>query len=187
MRIENAISQERYSNNKRPTTTVTFRLDANTVKKLQTEAKDNDISLNTLVNQIMKRFVEWDAFESKVGMVLVAKPVVAELFAKMTKDQVIDLATRIGKSAIRDISLFMKGELSVTSFLSWLEARMRTCSQVNYQQENGVKKYIFRHELGENWSLYHKTIADLIFAESLSRAIDIEMSNTMLIFTIHDL
>lgn len=187
MRIENVSSQEGYSNNKTLTTTVTFRLDANTVKKLQTEAKEKDISLNTLVNQIMKRYLEWDRFEAKVGMVLVAKPVIAELFAKLTKDQVIDLASQIGKSAVRDIALFMKGRLSINSFLSWLEARMRNCSQFNYQQENGIKKYIFKHDLGENWSLYHKTIADLIFGESLNTEIHTEMSNTMLIFTIHDL
>ncbi len=184
MKIKN---KEGYSYIKTPTTTLTFRLDANTVKKLQTKAKENDISLNTLVNQILKRYVEWDRFESKVGMVLVANTVVAELFTKLTKDQVIDLASQIGKTVVRDIALFMKGELSVNSFLSWLEARMRDCSEVNYQQENGVKKYIFKHDLGENWSLYHKTLADLIFGESLNRDIDIEMSNTMLIFTFHDL
>ena len=38
--------------------------------------KSSEISINTLVNQILKRFVEWDMLELKVGMVAVAKPVV---------------------------------------------------------------------------------------------------------------
>lgn len=180
------INHHDYSNNKRSTATVTFRLDTNTVKRLQTEAKNNNLSLNAFVNQILRRYVEWDMFESKVGMIAIARPVIAELFTRMTKDQVIDMATRIGKSVVRDITLFMKGEMSVNSFLSWLEARMRTCSQVNYQQEEGIKKYIFKHDMGENWSLYHKTIADLIFGESLIRT-TVEMSNTTLIITIRDL
>jgi hypothetical protein len=183
---KNVISEQgeqAYIHRKRSTTTITFRLESNTLKTLQTEAKESGISLNILVNQILNRYVEWDVFESNVGMVSVAKPVMAKVFAKMTKDEVIDLATRKGNSAVHDIVLFMKGDLSVYVFLSWLEARMRNCSQVNHQQENDVEKYIFKHDLGENWSLYHKTIAELIFG-TLNSVINVEISNTMLVFTL---
>lgn len=62
------------------TTTMTFRIDENVMMKLRKESNQREISINTLVNQTLKRFVEWDMFEPKVGMVTLAKPVVAEIF-----------------------------------------------------------------------------------------------------------
>ena len=48
------------------TVTMTFRLDENSVQKLREESEYRQISLNTLVNQILRRFVEWDMYESKL-------------------------------------------------------------------------------------------------------------------------
>ena len=83
--------------------------------------QNREISLNTLVNQIFKHFVEWDVFESKVGMIPIARPIVVELFEKMTEDEIIDVAKRIGKNTVRDIALFMKNKVEIYSFLSCLK------------------------------------------------------------------
>jgi predicted HicB family RNase H-like nuclease len=40
--------------------TMTFRIDNNVLKILKTESEKHQISLNSLVNQLLKRFVEWD-------------------------------------------------------------------------------------------------------------------------------
>ena len=76
--------------------TMTFRLDENVITTLR------HISLNTIVNQILQRYVEWDMYESKVGLISMLKPVVAELFKKTNKQEIIELATSIGKNATND-------------------------------------------------------------------------------------
>lgn len=52
------------------TTTMTFRVCVNLIGKLREEAENREISLNALVNQIFKRYVEWDSYEPKVGIYL---------------------------------------------------------------------------------------------------------------------
>jgi hypothetical protein len=64
---------------------MTFRLDENVIATLRAESERCHISLNTIVNQILQRYVEWDMYESKVGLML--KPVVAELFKKTNKQE----------------------------------------------------------------------------------------------------
>ena len=54
------------------TATMTFRIDEDILNKLRTESEHRETSLNTFVNQIFKRYVEWDMFESKVGMIPIA-------------------------------------------------------------------------------------------------------------------
>jgi hypothetical protein len=58
---------------------MTFRVNENLMRKLKEDAEDHEISLNTLVNQIFKRYVEWDSYEPKVGMIPIARPVVIQL------------------------------------------------------------------------------------------------------------
>lgn len=61
------------------TITMTFRVNENLMRKLKEDAEDHEISLNTLVNQIFNRYVEWDSYEPKVGMIPIARPVVIQL------------------------------------------------------------------------------------------------------------
>jgi hypothetical protein len=139
--------------------TMTFRIDESIMNTLRNESEQREVSLNTLVNQILKRYVEWDLYEPKVGMIPLAKPIVVEMFQKMNEDEIVDIARRIGKNAVKDIALFMKGKIDVNSFLSWFESRMKTSSvELNHMIENDSHTYIMKHDLGENWSFYHKNL-----------------------------
>ena len=60
--------------------TITFRLNESSMNNVCLEANNRMISINTLIVQILKRFVEWDKFESLSGMIHIPKPVVKEIF-----------------------------------------------------------------------------------------------------------
>ncbi|MGN6560280.1 MAG: hypothetical protein ACTHJ2_07110 [Candidatus Nitrosocosmicus sp.] len=165
------------------TSTMTFRIDDNVLRILRSESERHQISLNTLINQLLKRFVEWDMYESKVGMIPIAKPIVVELFRKMSKEEISRMALDIGKNAVHDISLFMKNKMDLDSFLSWFETRMNSSlTETNHSIQNGFHVYVLKHELGENWSLYHKIILQSIFNEIFEKTVDIQISNTTIRF-----
>jgi hypothetical protein len=165
--------------------TKSFRMDEDVIRKIELEARNNNASLNSKINNILRKYVELDMLANKVGMVPIARPIVSEIFQEiMTKDQVIDLANRVAKNAIRELVFFMKGSLTLESFLLWLMTRMEYCSEVNYAIENNshLIRIIFKHDLGENWSIYHKIIAEYIFNEILGQTtVQIEASNSALI------
>ncbi|MGB7956913.1 MAG: hypothetical protein WCF23_23310 [Candidatus Nitrosopolaris sp.] len=160
---------------------MTFRLDENVITTLRSESERRHISLNTMINQILRRYVEWDMYESQVGMISLLRPVAAELFKKMTKQEIIELATGIGKNATNDAALFMKRKMDLASFLSWLDARMRNSSvEISHNVEGSTHTYILKHDLGENYSLFHKTVLELIFNDVLGKRIDCSFSDTIL-------
>jgi hypothetical protein len=166
---------------------MTFRIDEDVLNKLRIESEHRETSLNTFVNQIFKRYVEWDMFESKVGMVPVPKPIIVELFDKMAKEEIVDMANRIGKNVVRDIALFMKGDINLDSFVSWFEARMRASSiEINHTIKGRSHTFIIKHDLGENWSMYHKTVLDLIFREVLDKKVDFDFNAGMISFRFND-
>ncbi|MGI0047354.1 MAG: hypothetical protein ACREBB_09245 [Nitrosotalea sp.] len=150
----------------RKTSTITFRLDDDVVRKLRMESNQRQVSTNTLVGQALRRFLEWDMYQPIAGFVMINKRVFIHVFGKMKQEEIIDIASRIGKNEVKDIALFMKGRLDLLSFLSWFEIRMINSSvQVSHTQQDGSHTYIMKHDIGRNWSLYHKTILELIFRE----------------------
>ncbi|HEY6885836.1 MAG TPA: hypothetical protein VI278_17520 [Nitrososphaeraceae archaeon] len=156
------------------------------MKKLRSEADGQGISLNSLINQILKSFLEWHIYEPKVGMVPLSKPVVQELFTKMSKEQMSDIAMRVGKSEVQNAAIFMKGgKIDLDSFLSWFENRMRNSSiqmSHTFDEKNRTHTYIMKHDICENWSLYFKEILQYIFNEVLGKRIEISTSYSMLTF-----
>jgi len=163
------------------TITMTFRLDEGVLTTLREESERRHVSLNTMVNQILQRFIEWDMYESKVGMISLFRPVAAQLFKKMNKQEIIELASSIGRDATNDAALFMKSTVDLESFLSWLDIRLRSSSvEISHNIKNGSHTYILKHDLGENYSLYQKTILELIFNNVLGKPIDCSFSDTIL-------
>jgi len=171
----------------RKTATMTFRIDENVLKILRSESQRNQITLNSLVNQLLKRYVEWDIYVPKVGLIPIAKPIVVQLFSKMSKEDISIMAKEIGKDVVHDIALFMKNKMDLDSFLSWFETRMASSlTETNHTIQDGYHVYVLKHELGENWSLYHKIVIELMFNEIFNKTVNVTVSSTTIRFRFKD-
>jgi hypothetical protein len=168
-----------YTYQSRKTRSVTFRLDSTVIDELQTEANNREISLNVLVNQILKRYEEWDRYENKIGMIPVPRVILSNLIDKAIsiakssgikdvnhyRDAVIKQAAELAFSLMKDSVLFMKKQYNLWVVLSVLEEYMKVSGIKADHKIEGSRKHVFiiQHELGENWSLFTKELLALIF------------------------
>jgi hypothetical protein len=187
MLTTNSVADSRVNYAKRnETATVTFRIDKVVLDRIREDAEHRDVSLNSFLNQILRGFTEWDMFMPDAGSIPVAKSVVVQMFQKMTKDEIQDLAIKIGKNAIEDMVLFMRGSIDLDSFLRWIEVRMKNCSvDINHIVDSNKHRYIMKHNLGENWALYNKIMLETIFKELFEIPFSFQIYNgTILVFEI---
>lgn len=121
-----------------------------------------------------------------------AKPLVIQLFENINEDKIIEIATNVCKSVVKDIALFMKHRFDIDSFLEWFEMRMKTASvEFSHQMldDNGNKthSYIIKHDFGNNWSVFHKTIFESILQEMLNKPLkNVSVSPTMVSFSFEE-
>ena len=55
---------------KKATTTMTFRMDKDIIQLMKEKAEQGDITLNSLINRILKRYSEWDMYiENRAGII----------------------------------------------------------------------------------------------------------------------
>jgi antitoxin component of RelBE/YafQ-DinJ toxin-antitoxin module len=168
------------------TTSITTRIDSDTMRELQDEADSIGIALSSLTRLILTNYAKWDKFVSKAGMIPVAKAVITEAFDRLSEEEVVQLATSVGKNALGDIILFMKGRIDLDSLFSWLELWLKRNSDAgfSYVIENGVHTCIMKHNLGSKWSLYHKIVLQLMLKEILgeSSMVEINIAENILMF-----
>jgi len=186
-------SQDHSKNQSKKTRVVSFRLDSSVLGELQRDSDQREVSLNVLVNQALKRYVDWDRYESRIGMMPVPKVMLSSLIdkaitvAKNTgikyietyRDEIVKSAAEIAFDIMKDSVLFMKKQYNLWVVLSVLEEYMKV-SGINsdHRIEGGGRKHVFviQHELGENWSLFTKELLKLIF-ENLAK-VKVEASVT---------
>jgi len=171
---------------------VTFRLDSKVIDELQTEADKREISLNVLVNQVLKRYAEWDRYENKIGMMPVPRMILSNLIdraisiAKSSgikdvdryRDQIIKQAAELAFTLMKDSVLFMKKQYNLWAVLSVLEEYMKVSGiKADHKLEASQKHvFIIQHELGENWSLFTKELLALIFEKLANVKADINVT-----------
>jgi len=160
------------------TRTVTFRVDSRIVDGLQREADNNGVSLNILVNQLLKRYNDWGKYESKLNMIPVPKvilsscmdmlvEIVREIDTEHTEEyrnKIVRHAAEIAFNAMKDAVLLMKNQYNLWDVLEVLRQYMRASGIKADHRIAGRKNiFIIQHEMGENLSLFTQDILKLIF------------------------
>jgi hypothetical protein len=181
------------------TRSVTFRLDPSTVDNLQREADQKEISLNVLVNQILRRYIKWDTFESKIGMMPVPKIILSTCFNKAIlvanevgmdqdeigshRDEIIKSAAEISFALIRDSALLMKRTYNLWTVLEILQEYMKVSDMKSDHRIEPGNTHVFmiQHELGENWSIFTKVLLNLIFESLANTRPDVSITSNTII------
>lgn len=166
---------------KQATKSVTFRLDSSIVDDLQQEADHQEISLNVLVNQILRRYRDWDRYEIRLGMMPVPKVMLTSLIDRAVavaknsgikdidpyREQIIGQAADTAFGLMKDEVLYMRRSYNLWTLLSVLQEYMKV-SGINSDHKiepGGRHVFVIQHELGENWSLFTKGLMHKIFEE----------------------
>lgn len=89
------------------TEAATFRFDRSMLDQLRLEAKQKQINLNTLLNQIVRSHLEWHANAAKAGFVPIRRQVIRRLFDSLSEEQVRALASSVGQELTDETMLIM--------------------------------------------------------------------------------
>ena len=61
------------------------------------------------------------------------------------------------------------------------EKRMHIISiEINDKKDNKKHTFIIKHNIGENWSLYHQTIFELLAKENYKKPVEIRYNNRLI-------
>ena len=133
------------------------------VEELETEADEKQISQNVLVKQIIEKYLQWDRFASKIGMIPVPKSLLMTLGEDMQGKDITKIVDAI-VPVISESVLFMKGDYDLKRAIESLEDYMKASGmKSDHRMEGNIHHFIIQHDLGMNWSLFTEMLLKAIF------------------------
>ena len=145
------------------TRSISYRLPTFIVDELETEAMQRETSQNVLVKQILEKYVKWDRFADKIGMIPVPKDVMKTLGEEMEGD-VINKIIDVMLPLIKDWVMFMKGNYDLKRAIEAFEDYMKASGMTSDHRIDGeIHHFIIQHNLGIRWSLFTEMLLKQIF------------------------
>ncbi|MDH5463697.1 MAG: hypothetical protein OEY17_02780 [Nitrosopumilus sp.] len=165
--MDSSVVKRQYPVKKEKTRSVTYRLPIKLVEEIEAEAMNRNISHNVMARQILEKYIEWDRFASKIGMIPVPKKILDMLGIEMTASEINEIINVI-KPVIKDTVLFIKGDYDLKKCIETLEDYMKASGmKSDHRVEGELHHFIIQHELGGNWSIFTEQLLQEIFKEFL--------------------
>jgi hypothetical protein len=169
---------------------VTLRFKTDVLSKLKHEAAQKRISLNTLSAQILESHVEYGSYASTSGMVSFPKTLLVRMMDGLSDTEVEKLSEHIAKNEIKDLTLLLRGEHNLSSFLKTIESWLRVSNfQYSYyvSDDDRSHRFVIQHEMGRRWSLYFERLFKYVFSGLPSvRRPEFEITDNVLTFRVEE-
>ena len=159
------VRRKKHPPKKEKTRSITYRLPEKLVEELETESMEKNISQNVLVKQILEKYVNWDRYAEKIGMIPVPTNILQRLGKEMSgKD--IESILKVMLPMIKESVLFMKGKFDLKRCIETFEDYMRASGmKSDHRIEGDLHHFIVQHDLGIKWSLLTERLFKEIFNE----------------------
>ena len=173
------------SNNTKFSENISFRLPKIVLDQLRQEAKENQITINTLVNQIIDSYVNFTSNAPKAGMIPIHRLCLITLLEGYSEEQIREIANRFVKAICVQTPLLLRGrydfEAVLESHRSWLKA-----AGFQYRYSKDVEKnrhtFIVEHDMGRKFSLFAVEYAKLYFEPVVRKGVESSFTdNTIMI------
>ena len=148
---------------KENTRSITYRLPESLINELDSEARQKKISQNVLVRQILEKYIQWERYSTKLGMIPVPKEILQSLGDDLDGqdiDEIINILFPIIKNAV----MFIKGGFDFERCIETLEDYMRTSGlNSDHRVDGNLHSFIIQHDLGIKWSVFTEQLLTQIF------------------------
>lgn len=177
------------SSKKNNTKIVSFRLPVHIINQISMDAKNNNLTMNSMVSKLLTKYVQWDVNANEMEMVPVPKFVLEQLSDGVKIDHINKLTEQFYEF-VKEWVVFTKGEYEFESSTKFLIDYMNASGfTTGYVVEGNIHRFTIRHKLGLRWSILFEDLFTKIFNDfSLGEKpkFSITPSTVKISITLHD-
>jgi len=166
---------------KRKTRSVSYRIDVRVLEEIGREAGFNETSANILVNQVLRKFVEFDRYQQRLGVIPVPKQLLMDIIIGCDDREIKFLAGRTFR-ILKDSVIFMQKRQDLEAFLHVLEEYVKDAGIASDHIIDGTKHtFVIQHDMGLKWSEFTKELLTIIFEKLADKRADFELTESCVI------
>jgi hypothetical protein len=162
-----------------------FRIDEAALKAVEEEAGALDVSPNTLVNQILRQYAEFDRFARKINTVKISSAPFRGLLSAADVNQLIEVAKTAGSSIPQAFATAKSGRADIESLIGHIRSLATYAQLFEFSETVDAHGHVVTliHDFGLNWSIFLVHYITSMFAQ-IGLSPKFEMSDRSVIFTL---
>ena len=164
-----------------PSSTVrSFRIDKSLSEILNAEAERMGISVNAMINSVLKQYTEFTRFQSKLDMLIVNREVFKSLLCRLNDDDAYNFGLEMGKDIPNDTILFWKKDITFNGVLEYIEKIVCTYGYIGTYDElitGGYKIIVIRHRLEGKGSKFLSGFFRSLLKQTLGIVAEIDITD----------
>jgi hypothetical protein len=151
--------------------TRTIRLPEALDSSLQNISETEKVSVNSVINRSLERFVEWDQLTEKFGFASVTRALLSRLLDYLTLNEVREVGALMAKDQTRSLILYSGKEITYSALLNLLQLGTRYSglykADYTIDKSKGKCIVVLSHSLGVKGSYFFESMLKTIFADLL--------------------
>ena len=162
------------------------RIDKTIYNLLTSDAQKRGISINSLVNQILKKYISWERNADDIGFVPLSKLAVQDIFTELDEKKIKDIATNVGSTIPRNLLRLNFNVLTFNNILLLLEIFGERFGNVRHNIKDSKHYFSIYHGVNENFSIYLKYWHQALADDLEIKITVIDMTHNMLTFVVEE-
>jgi len=132
-----------------------FRIDNETHPLLEEEARQKQVSVNVLLNQIAREHFIRKKFE-KIGCVQITKDILREVFDLADESQLIKRAEKLGSAHAAEYIQFLYRDVNKSNAIKFLDLLFGRFQGFQHEIHGSTHSFSILHDLNEKYSIFVK-------------------------------
>ena len=137
-----------------------FRLNKDAFDALHQEARKRNVTANTIVNELVMKYITVDRILKKYHPMIVSSSVLRLFSEELPQDRIIEMAEKAADDILLgDFPVEITGDDSAAGVFRALKTFSLATGEYEYSEEeyDGKRTVILVHNVGKNWSLFIAT------------------------------
>ncbi len=147
---------------------------------LVNDADSKGISINSLINSIIKRHLLWDRFAEEMGLIPLTKRTLKKIFRTMDEEDIKKIAREVGGTVPQELIYLSYDKFDFSNLMKMIEISDARFGKVKYHINNATHSINILHGVSENFSKFlaetHQALADNLSLRFSIEHIDTNMT-----------
>jgi hypothetical protein len=153
------------SKRSRKTVTRSFRVDASALEAIEKEGQTRNVSVNTLVNQLLLSYANFDRYFEQLPMIKIASDSFKYALDSLSDDDVGKIGKRTAANVVKSVILSKHGSLNLTGVLDYFRMISDYAKIYAYSESeaDGRRTLTIIHKWGGKGSIYYANYFTSVF------------------------
>ncbi len=143
---------------------------------LSRDAKEKGLTINSLTNQIFKKYSEWDRYSTGLCMMPISRDILQIIFDQLSEEESSIVGEKAGRFILHELTSFLFGGFSRQRLVQFLKLWFSRFASLEHKTSDTTHLFVVHHDINMNFSKFLDSLLKTTLKEAGCKDINISPS-----------